>query len=174
MSTLGIGQCCSSTSLFGSRSVAGAQAGSANDKQNTLSKDEQRELQALQKSDREVKAHEAAHRAAAGGSATSGPSYQYKQGPDGQLYAVAGEVHISLPSSGDDPETVQHKARSVQRAALAPAEPSAQDRKVAAEAAALAAVAASQATQPERTGHHFYTDTLERAPQSGINVDTFA
>jgi hypothetical protein len=44
--------------------------------------------------DREVRTHEAAHFAAAGGLAVSGPHFSYERGPDGTLYAVGGEVQI--------------------------------------------------------------------------------
>jgi hypothetical protein len=50
--------------------------------------------------DRHVRAHEQAHLAAAGAYATGGPSYSYAIGPDGQRYAVAGEVNLD---TGPDP-----------------------------------------------------------------------
>ena len=42
----------------------------------------------LKATDTEVKAHENAHKAAAGGLRTSAPNYEYETGPDGKKYAV--------------------------------------------------------------------------------------
>lgn len=83
--------------------------------------------------DRRVRAHEAAH-SAAGGQYAGGPSYSYKQGPDGKRYAVAGEVPIDVSPVSGDPQASIQKARVVRSAALAPADPSPQDRQVAAAA----------------------------------------
>jgi len=106
-----------------------------------LSNEEQVEVQTLQSTDREVRAHEQAHVASAGSLATSGPSYSYKTGPDGKRYAVAGEVGIDSSPVRDNPQATIAKAERVQRAALAPADPSAQDRRVAADAAKMASEA---------------------------------
>ncbi|NOY46365.1 MAG: hypothetical protein GXP50_13085 [Deltaproteobacteria bacterium] len=88
----------------------------------------------LQRRDREVRAHEAAHAAAGGGLVRGGPSFRYVRGPDGRPYAVAGEVQIDT-SPARDPETTIAKMETVRRAALAPARPSSQDLAVAARAA---------------------------------------
>lgn len=98
---------------------------------------ERQEILELAARDREVRAHEQAH-AAVGGRYAGAPSYTYQRGPDGVNYAVGGEVPISLPSGGDDPEATIRAAEQVRRAALAPADPSPQDRSVAASAANLA------------------------------------
>lgn len=95
---------------------------------------EQRELAELKKRDMEVKAHEAAH-ASVGGQLASGPSYSFEVGPDGQQYAIAGEVQIDLSPVPGDPQATIIKMQQVKSAALAPSEPSAADRQVAAEAA---------------------------------------
>ena len=94
---------------------------------------EQAEIRELQTRDREVRAHEQAH-AAVGGQYAGSPSYEFETGPDGQRYAVAGEVSIDISEAGTPEETVR-KLQQVRAAALAPAEPSAQDLRVAAEAA---------------------------------------
>lgn len=104
---------------------------------------EKLEVAELEATDREVRAHEAAHLAAAGGLATGGASFTYETGPDGQRYAVAGEVGISI-SSGSTPEETLRNAEQVRRAALSPADPSAQDLKVAAMASQMAATARIQ------------------------------
>ena len=93
---------------------------------------EQRVIDQLKARDREVRAHEQAH-AAVGGSLAGSPSYEYQTGPDGQKYAVGGEVSIDVAKT-NDPESTIRKMQTVRAAALAPAEPSSQDRKVAAQA----------------------------------------
>lgn len=93
---------------------------------------EQREIQQLSARDMEVRNHELAH-AAVGGSYAGAPSYEYQTGPDGKKYAVGGEVSIDV-SKGATPQETIEKMQTVKAAALAPAEPSSQDRKVAAEA----------------------------------------
>jgi hypothetical protein len=93
------------------------------------------QLKELQKIDQKVRAHEQAHMGAAGGLATSGISLAYVKGPDGQNYAVAGEVSIDTSKASTPRETLA-KMMKVRAAALAPADPSPQDRKVAAAASA--------------------------------------
>ncbi|MCB1876556.1 MAG: hypothetical protein KDH88_11335 [Chromatiales bacterium] len=106
-----------------------------------LSDQEKKQLDELKARDREVRAHEAAHQAAAGGYARGGPSFSYQRGPDGKQYAIGGEVQIDTSAVPGDPEATLRKAQIIRRAALAPAEPSPQDRSIAAEAAAMAAQA---------------------------------
>jgi hypothetical protein len=81
-----------------------------------------------------VKAHEAAHKAA-GGAMTGPVSYSYTRGPDGKNYITGGEVPISI-SSGKTPQETISRMQQVIQAALAPADPSPQDRAVAGQAAA--------------------------------------
>ncbi|WP_020210809.1 putative metalloprotease CJM1_0395 family protein [Gilvimarinus chinensis] len=87
--------------------------------------------------DREVRAHERAH-AAVGGQFAGAPRYEYTRGPDGINYAISGEVSIDTSPVPNNPEATLEKAQQIQRAATAPAEPSAQDRRVAAQATQLA------------------------------------
>ncbi len=96
------------------------------------------ELTRLRQRDREVRAHEMAHLAAAGPYAVGGPTYEYRKGPDGQRYAVGGHVNIDTSPVPGDPEATLRKAETIRRAALAPGDPSPQDRSVAAAAAAMA------------------------------------
>lgn len=96
------------------------------------------ELARLRQRDREVRAHEMAHLAAAGPYAIGGPSYEYQTGPDGQRYAVGGHVNIDTSPVPGDPEATLRKAETVRRAALAPGDPSPQDRRVAAAATSMA------------------------------------
>lgn len=116
-----------------------------------LSEEEQEVVDELKSIDREVRTHEQAHIAAAGGHARGGPTYSYEQGPDGQQYAVGGEVAIDTSPVSGDPEATIEKARTVRRAALAPAEPSAQDRAVAAAATKLEAQATQELRELEET-----------------------
>lgn len=90
------------------------------------------EINELKQRDLEVKSHEQAH-ASIGGQYAASPQYEYTAGPDGRRYAVDGEVSIDI-SEGTTPEETIRKMQQVKAAALAPAEPSAQDLRVAAEA----------------------------------------
>lgn len=98
----------------------------------------------LQARDADVHAHEEAHLAASGGLATSGANYTYERGPDGRLYAVGGEVSIDTSPVRGNPEATVTKALHIEAAARAPADPSAQDESVAAQAAAMAAQASAE------------------------------
>ncbi len=110
-----------------------------------LSQAEQMQLAELRQVDTEVRAHEMAHLAAAGAHARSGMSFQYQKGPDGKSYAIGGEVSIDTSKAADPAATIS-KMQTVRAAALAPANPSAQDRKV----AARAAMTITEATQEMR------------------------
>ncbi|WP_300529627.1 putative metalloprotease CJM1_0395 family protein [Maricaulis sp.] len=109
----------------------------------TLSDAEQKQVNKLAARDREVRAHEQAHKAV-GGQYTGAISYDYQRGPDGKQYAVGGEVPIDASEIPGDPAATIEKMRIVKAAALAPAEPSGQDRKVAAMADAKSAKARAE------------------------------
>ncbi|MCP4076261.1 MAG: hypothetical protein GY744_08750 [Gammaproteobacteria bacterium] len=126
---------------------------------------EQRVLQKLKIRDREVRAHELAHMVAGGRYITSGAQFSYEKGPDGKLYAVAGEVGIDTSKVPGDPRATLLKAQIVARAALAPADPSPQDRNVAAQAAVLIQQARIELAA-------LLADTS--ANDSGQNIDAFA
>ena len=98
-----------------------------------LEPDEERRVQRLERTDRRVRRHEAAHLAAGGGVVKGGARYEMTKGPDGELYATGGEVAIDTAAE-DTPEKTIVKMQRVIQAALAPADPSPQDRKVAAQA----------------------------------------
>lgn len=98
-----------------------------------LSPEQEQEITQLKARDMEVKAHEQAHIAAAAGLSTSAPSFTYQTGPDGKKYAIGGEVSVSAPQTNDPEENIRN-AEALKRAALAPADPSSQDRAVAANA----------------------------------------
>ena len=98
-----------------------------------LDEAELKELTELKARDREVRAHEAAHQAV-GGQYAGGMSFTYQRGPDGAQYAVGGEVSIDISPVSGNPQATIEKMRVVRAAAMAPAEPSGQDRAVAAQA----------------------------------------
>lgn len=102
-----------------------------------LSDEDKKVLEYLRKRDMEVRRHEQAHLVAAGPYAMGAPSYTYQVGPDGQRYAVGGQVQIDL-SEEMTPEETLRKAQRLQQAALAPADPSSADRQVAAMASQMA------------------------------------
>ena len=97
-----------------------------------LTDEEQAKVQELKDRDQEVRTHEQAHMAAAGGLG-SGPYYEYENGPDGKRYATGGHVNIDM-SEEKTPEKTVSKMQKVIASANAPAEPSSQDRQVAAQA----------------------------------------
>jgi hypothetical protein len=92
------------------------------------------EIEELKRQDREVRAHEQAHVMAGGSLVRGAANFSYKSGPDGILYAVGGEVSIDSAPVDGDPQATIRKMEQVQKAALAPAQPSGQDRAVAAAA----------------------------------------
>jgi len=123
---------------------------------------QQAEVKELQARDQEVRAHEAAHQAAAGGLG-GGASFEYKTGPDGKSYAVGGEVPIDL-SPGRTPEETIRRAGQVRAAALAPADPSPQDMAVAAAAGQMEAAARQQLLQQDPSSR---APTRPSSPKDG-------
>ena len=111
--------------------------------------DELQTIRELAQRDREVRNHEQAHQAV-GGLHAGAMSLTYTTGPDGKRYAVAGEVSIDISPVPGNPEATMDKAERIRRAALAPAEPSAQDRAVAAQATQLQIEAQAELRQMER------------------------
>ncbi len=92
-------------------------------------------IQQLRMTEQKVKAHEMAHKVA-GGELTGPVQYKHQKGPDGKLYIVGGEVPIKI-KQGKTPEETVEIAQKIKRAALAPADPSPQDRAVAARATVM-------------------------------------
>ncbi len=124
----------------------------ATDNEAQLSEAQRKQLRELKARDLEVRAHEQAHLSAAGGYAQGGPTFTYQKGPDGHQYAVGGEVQIDSSKVANDPVATLRKAQVIRRAALAPTNPSAQDRSVAAEAASMAAEAQAEITAQSTQG----------------------
>lgn len=127
------------------------------DKQQEQQLKDKQVIDELSTRDREVRAHEQAH-ASVGGQYAGSPTYSFERGPDGIGYAVGGEVSIDTSPVPNDPEATIRKAQIIRAAASAPAEPSPQDRRVAAQAASmenearaqLAAQSASEVQQLEQ------------------------
>ena len=113
-----------------------------------LTPEQQQVVRELSARDLEVRTHEQAH-AAVGGPYTGAPSYSFEVGPDGRRYAVEGEVSVDLSEAGSPQETIT-KMRRVYDAALAPANPSTQDLRVAAEASRIIAQAQAEVLRQQR------------------------
>jgi len=163
-------------------SAAQAKAGNRSEGADNESKQQERIQEQQQKQDlelirtlsqreAEVHAHENAH-SAVGGQYAGSASYTYQRGPDGVNYAVGGEVSIDVSAIPGDPAATLQKMQLVQRAALAPAEPSAQDRKVAALAAQQANQARAElATQGDNGSQQDSSDAVladDQQKRSGI------
>ena len=131
---------------------------------------ERRAINELGTRDREVRAHEQAH-ASVGGQYAGSPTYSFTRGPDGVSYAVGGEVSIDTSPVPNDPEATLRKAQVIRAAASAPAEPSPQDRRVAAQAASLenearAQLAAEGASEVQKAAQASDDKTNARKAQS--------
>jgi hypothetical protein len=128
----------------------------------------------LKARDAEVRQHEQAHLATAGGLAVSGASYTYQRGPNGVSYAIGGEVNIDTSPGGTPEETIQ-RARTIQAAALAPAEPSGADRSVAAQAQQMETQARAELAQQQTQDA---TGRVQQAygvtPQASPKLDIYA
>ena len=95
------------------------------------------EIEQLSQRDREVRNHERIHASVAGAHGGA-PRFQFQRGPDGVLYAVSGSVSIDLSVVPGNAEATLRKAEQIERAALAPSDPSGADRAVAVKARSLA------------------------------------
>lgn len=128
-----------------------------------LSPEEQDVVDQLKARDREVRAHEQAHKNV-GGRYAGAISYDYQRGPDGQQYAVGGSVPIDV-SPEATPEATVAKMRVVIAAALAPAEPSPADRAVAATAQSQLVQASAEARAEDQA------EMLARLEGDGHNAE---
>ena len=115
----------------------------------TLTEEEKAQVRELKERDAEGRRHEEAH-ARAGSPHTGAPSYEYETGPDGKQYAVGGTTPIDVSPVAGDPAATIEKMRTVKKAASAPAEPSGQDRAVAAKADAELRKAQAELAQQKR------------------------
>ncbi len=107
-------------------------------------------IQKLRNVERKVIAHEMAHKAVAGQYAGA-VNYGYTKGPDGKMYITSGEVTLDM-SEESTPEETAKKMEIIQRAAMAPADPSPQDIRVAQSAAIKEMKARIEMEQNTRKG----------------------
>ncbi len=121
-----------------------AQNQSTTQSEQSLTEGELKLLEELKQVDSEIRRHEMAHIAAGGRYITSGANFSFKRGPDGKNYAVAGEVGIDTSPIPGDPQGTISKMRQIKSAALAPANPSPQDLKVASQATSATSKALSE------------------------------
>ena len=139
------------------------------EQQEQQEKQDAAEIEQLKARDQEVRVHEQAH-ASTGGQYAGAPQYEYTTGPDNKRYVTDGEVSIDV-SEEKTPEETLKKMEQVRAAALAPAEPSSQDLKVAAEASQKATEARSEIAKGQ-------TETASAgstsAQSNGIVADTGA
>ena len=159
-------------------SAAAAPSAATSASTTNLSKEALALIDQLKGRDLEVRQHEQAHLAAAGGLATSGASYTYQRGPNGVDYAIGGEVNIDT-SPGRTPEETIERARSIQAAALAPAEPSGADRSVAAQAQQMEAQARAELAQQQTQDatsrvERFYGEASAKSPAASPTLDIYA
>ena len=146
---------------------------SKKDNTQELSSEELRVVRDLTTRDTQVKTHEAAHQAAGGGM-IGAASYTYQQGPDGKMYAIGGEVPISV-KSGATPEENIANARQIMAAAMAPANPSPQDYAVASSARVMQIKAEQQLAREkleEMSGTKAYDNTQNDKTDSSEKKDT--
>lgn len=122
-----------------------------------LTPEEKKAVEVLQKADKMVRAHEQAHKSVGGNLVRGGANFTYTSGPDGKVYATGGEVQIDISPVKDNPEATIQKMNQVRAAALAPADPSSQDRSVAALAQSIAANARAEAMKQD-------TKNIQTAP----------
>ena len=162
-------------------SQASADVTSVSAKANELTAQEQQQVLQLRQIDRQVRAHEQAHLSVGGDLVRGGASFSYQTGPDQQRYAVAGEVSIDVSPASTPQETIP-KAEHIRATALAPADPSAQDQSVAAQAERMASearmeIAALQRQQStaDQGGARFYQGAAQQTSVSlGGRLDLFA
>ncbi|WDP86125.1 MAG: SprA-related family protein [Desulfobacter sp.] len=137
-----------------------------------LTQNELRLGEQLKQIDSDVRRHEMAHVTAGGAYITSGANFTYKQGPDGKKYAVGGEVSIDVSPVPGDPQATVKKMRQIRTAALAPADPSSQDIKVAANAASESIKAMSEITmeQAQSQAEQRETQAFSTPPQKAADA----
>jgi len=141
------------------------------DEQEQLSEEDLRKVEELKKIDKRVHVHEQAHLSAAGSYARGGANYDYVTGPDGNKYANAG--HVNLDTSREKtPEATIRKANVIQKAALAPADPSPADKQIAANASKMAADAQKEIVDRNNNNNSADSaDSLDK-PQATVSEAT--
>lgn len=126
----------------------------------------QSQIHGLEMTEQEVIAHENAHKSV-GGDLTGPVAYTYTEGPDNERYINGGEVSINAKEGATDEETLRILER-VKAAALASAEPSPQDLRVA--ASATAQIQQTRAEIARDRYEEFVTD--EEEPFADVDLTT--
>lgn len=121
----------------------------------------QQEIRQLQMTEQEVIKHEQAHKSV-GGDLTGPVSYTYTNGPDKRRYIDGGEVSIQI-KEGSTPEETLSILQRVRDAALAPADPSPQDLRV----------AASATSQMQQVRSEIAKDNYEEFSEGRLEEDPF-
>ena len=139
-----------------------------------LTEEEHKKVEELKRRDREVRSHEQAHKNA-GGPLAGQPQFETERGPDGRTYAVNGEVSIDTSAVPNNPDATIRKMEIVKRAALAPSQPSAKDRQVAADAERKAQQARQEKREAEAEERAKSdvgrTDPTNRLPAFRLSAD---
>ena len=146
---------------------SGRETGQSSDAQSSA---DQQAIEALKQRDQEVRTHEQAHQSA-GGQYASSPSYSTERGPDGESYAVGGEVQIDISAESEPAATIR-KMQQVRTAALAPAEPSSQDHAVAAKASRLESEARAELQSQQAKGAVVGGTAQNEASDSNSETDS--
>lgn len=134
----------------GQKAVKALEGTSGDASNDELTEEEQKLVDELEETDRDVRSHEQAHKTL-GGAYAGSVSFETTTGPDGKEYAVSGEVQIDSSPIPGNPEATIRKLDIVIRAALAPAEPSSQDFAVARSAQAARQIAQQELSQQRET-----------------------
>jgi hypothetical protein len=114
----------------------------------SLSDQERAEVEALRKREREVRRSESAKLQQAK-SLARGPVYSYEVGPDGNVYAVDGEVIFDMKEVPGDPQRTAEKMSETRLALMAVPNPGPEERRLASEAARKEAVARAEIRSEE-------------------------
>ncbi len=116
-------------------------------KEGELTPEQQQLIEKYKKADREVRAHEQTHLAVPGNLVVSSANLEYVTGLGDVRYVAAGGVQINTSPVSNDPQATLQKAQQIERAALASAQPSPQDHRVAAQTEAMATRASAELLQ---------------------------
>lgn len=146
------------------RTASQETANKSNGGQEELDIKEQQQVQKLRQRDSEVRQHELAHKTT-GGQYAGNISYTYQEGPDGRRYAVGGSVSMNISSEPGKPKETIKKAEQVRKAALAPAQPSSQDLKIAAKAARMKMEAKAKLDNPAANNKSLQQQNLDKIYQ---------
>jgi hypothetical protein len=141
---------------------------------NRLTPQEEAVVQQLKARDAEVRRHEQSHLMAGRPHAHGPAHYTYQLGPDGKRYAIGGDVRIDLRPVPGNPKATLQKAQIIRRSALAPEEPSAQDRRIAQQADRMIAQARQELRAQQQAAPASSSAAPEPLSRTGQHVDQYA